>query len=115
MKTVSTTSPASNPAQARTRDLLIETIRHLVDHDGAFVEPGSIDSNGFNLIAGVFRYRLELTDDPELMEWDEHTRLRVEHDRMPGESQDRDEMNHEDYQRGRDFDWMAEPGDDVAF
>lgn len=103
MKTVPGTSPDSKPAQARTRDMLIETVRQLVDHDGAFVEPGSIDSGGFNLIAGVFRYRLEITDDPELMDWDEHIRLREEH------------APSDDYTQGRDFEWMGNCDTDAEF
>lgn len=67
MKIVPTNTNAS-----KTTGALIETIRAFLDQDGSHVVPGSIDTQGMTIVAGVYSYRLELSE-PELLDWVDHT------------------------------------------
>jgi hypothetical protein len=82
------------PAVHRTTAALIETIRQALDGDGSFIEPGSVDSQGLTVIAGVHRVRIELSE-PELADWLDHS---------PVDRAMTDDHPHDAYIGGHDFD-----------
>jgi hypothetical protein len=64
------------------------------DSYGSTVEDGSIDTQGLSILAGPFRFRLEIVGEPELLDWAAHSPA------LEGD---------------RDLGWMDDSGEDVPF
>jgi hypothetical protein len=77
----------------RTTGDLIQRIWEALEGDGSFIDPASVDSQGLTVIAGVYRWRIELSE-PELADWLDHS---------PDDTVDNDHP-HDAYIGGRDFD-----------
>jgi hypothetical protein len=99
---LSTRTPRLNPNVSRmlahhAASRLLETIAGAFeggDCYGATIEKNSVDTQGLSIRSGVFRFRLELIGEPELLDWNEHT---------PDSFAD------------RDLTWMDDPSDDIPF
>ncbi len=112
----------------RTTAMLLDTIAEALNGDGSYIEPDSIDSQGLTVVAGVYRFRIELSE-PELMDWEEHspssgTRSLAEADREFGQFlldeerrlrilEDGDDARQADADRDRD--WMADTDNGMPF
>jgi len=90
-----TRHPIPSPAAGRTTGALLEQIRCALDGDGSYVLCDSIDSAGLTVVAGAYRFRVELSE-PELLDWEEHSPPEVDH-------------------AERDRDWMLDAATDVEF
>lgn len=108
MKTVARTTtprkPIPSAAAGRTTDSILGRVYTALNDDGSYIVPGSIDLQGMTIIAGAYRFRLELSeaelvDSPDDGPDDDGTRLDRRLDELIG---------GECHAEPIDRDWMAE-------